>query len=114
MKMLSALATLVGIAVAIIAAFVTLPVNVPMLLVLMGLLAGLAYDMDKTVTLMVAVLVYPVAGAALGAIPEVGGYLGAILTNVGVAAAGAAATVLTRRIIDMVKGSLAALTNKSA
>ena len=114
MKKIGAIAGLLGLLVAILAAFMTMPMDAAMLMVVLGVIAGIAYDMDRMVGLMLAVLVYPIAGTTLGAIPTIGEPIGAILTNIGVVAAGAAATVLVRRVIEIVQANIGELTGKSA
>jgi len=115
MKKVVAIVGLLGILLAIVGAFdVISGVNVAMILVVVGIIVGLGYAEDQMVGLLLAVLVYPVAAAALGHIPEVGRLLGAIMSNIGTVAAGAAITVLTKRVIGIAKASVGELTGKAA
>lgn len=114
MNKLSAAAGLVGLLIAVLGAFMAIPgIDAGVAMVVLGIIAGLAYPEDRHVGLFLAVLLYPVAAAAVGGIPAVGGYLGTILGNIGMVAAGAAATALTMRVIGIVKANLAELGGKA-
>lgn len=107
---IGSLARALGILLAVVAGFVAIPgLNVVLVIVVLGLIGGLAYAADEAVRLYVAVLVLPAIGLALSNIPGIGGQLTAAATNVGLAAAGAAATVLAIRLYNMVKDALLGL-----
>lgn len=107
------LARALGIILAVIAGFVGIPgLDVALILVVLGLIAGLIYT-DETVTrLFLVLLVLPVVGAALTTIPAIGTQLGAVATNVALAAAGGAATVLAIRFYNFVKDGILGLAAK--
>jgi len=110
---IGSIARLVATLLAIIAAFVAIPaVNVGLVLVVLGLIAGLAYDGEESMRLFLVVLVLPAVGAALGTIPAVGGQLSAVATNLALAAAGVAAMVIARRVFDNSKNDVTGLTGK--
>jgi hypothetical protein len=110
-KKVAGLARLIAILLAIIAGFVAIPsFNVALILVVLGLIAGLAYDDTGAVRLFLTVLVLgPVAGA-MGAIPEIGDELGSIALNIALAAAGASATVIAIRLFDNSRADVKGLT----
>jgi len=76
--------------------------NVPLVLVVLGLLAGLAIGRDKLVMVMVAVVALPIIGAALGNLPAVGAQLNAVCGNLQLGAAGSAATALAIYLYEMI------------
>jgi hypothetical protein len=100
-KKVAGLARLLAIVLAIVAGFVAIPdIDVALILVVLGLIAGIAYDDTGAIRLFLTVLVLgPVAGA-MGAIPEIGDELGSVALNVALAAAGAAATVIAIRLFN--------------
>ncbi len=113
LKKIAGLARVLATLLAIVAAFVVIPnVNVALILVVLGLIAGLAYDVDDGGRLFLVVLVLPMVGGALGNIPQVGGQLNDLALNIALAAAGAAATVIALRIFNNSKADVTGLTAK--
>ena len=111
MNKIIALARAAAIILAVVTAFVAIAsLNVPLVLVSLGLIAGLGYGEDDMTRLVLTVLVLPFAGAALSTIPSVGAQLEGVATNLAVAIAGAVATVLAIRCFNLVKGDLSSLT----
>ena len=89
------LARALYVIIAIVAGFVALPMmNVPLVLVVLGLVAGLAMMPDKMVLAAVTVVALPMVGAALANIPAVGAQLMAVCGNLQLGVAGAFATAL--------------------
>jgi hypothetical protein len=103
------LARALGLLLALVAAFVAIPAPVPLILVLLGLAGGLAYGPEDFIRLALAVVVLPVAGAALGTIPTVGTYLAAFFGNAALVIAGALATRLVLRSYELIVGDLKSL-----
>ena len=96
------LARALAIILAIVAGFVALNMmNVPLVLVVLGLIAGLAMPEDRLVLTTVTLLALPVIGTALGNIPTVGTQLGAICANLVLAMAGALATTIAMRLYHL-------------
>jgi hypothetical protein len=115
MSKITAIVGLLGILLAIVSVFYTVPsLNLAAALVILGAIAGLSYTEDRVLGLLVAVLVYPVVALALVNIPEVGTQLGAIAANIGMLAAGVAVTVLAMRVYTIAKNSVFELIGKSA
>ena len=86
-----------GLVVAIVAAFVTIPFGSLILLVL-GLVAGWGYSADAHVRVIVSALALPVMATAFDAVPALGGYLAAIVGNIGAVAVGAALCIILMNI----------------
>lgn len=100
MDKLSALARVLGILLAIVAGFIAIPggMNIALLLVVLGLIAGLTTPDDRFVVILLYVLVLPMIGTALGNIPAIGAQLGAVCGGLALLAAGAAATGVALRL----------------
>ena len=103
------LARALAIILAIVAGFVALTMmNVPLVLVVLGLVAGLALPEERQVAAMVMVVVLPIIGIALTQIPAIGAQLNAVALNLQMATAGAVATAIAIRfyhlMIDGVMG----------
>jgi len=96
------LARAVAIVLAIVAGFVALTMmNVPLVLVVLGLIAGLAMAEERVVVTTVTLIALPIIGTALGTIPSVGAQLGAVCGNLQMAIAGALATTIAIRLYHM-------------
>ena len=92
---ISGLARSLYIVLAIVAGFVALGgMNTALVLVVLGLIAGIAMPRERLVLAMVSVLALPLIGTALGNIPSIGQQLGAVMANLQLGVAGAAATAL--------------------
>ena len=99
---IGALARAIAIVLAIVAAFVALNMmNVPLVLVALGLIAGLAMTEDRVVVSAVILIALPIVGAALGNIPTVGAQLTAICANLQLAMAGGLATTIAIRLYHL-------------
>src|SRR6476659_7688223 len=90
------LARALYVLLAIVAGFVALTMmNVPLVLVVLGLVAGLSIGTtERLMLVMVAVVALPLIGAALTHIPAIGAQLNAVCANLELGAAGSAATAL--------------------
>ena len=107
------LARALAIILAVVAGFVAIPnLDVALVLVVLGLIAGLSYDENTATRLILAVLVLPAVAVAIGTIPTIGAQLAAVAGNVALAAAGAAATLLAIRLFNLAKGDLTGLVSK--
>jgi hypothetical protein len=113
MTKLSGLARALGILLAIIAGFVAIPtLNVALVLVVLGLIAGISTPDDRFITILLYVLVLPVIGTALGNIPTIGAQLGAVANGLAVLAAGAGATCVAMRLYKIAMGDVTGLAAK--
>ena len=93
------LARALAIILAIVAGFVALTMmNVPLVLILLGLVAGLALTDDRMVLTAVVVIALPIVGTALTHLPAIGAQLNAVALNLQMAMAGALATGIAIRL----------------
>lgn len=96
------LARALAIVLAIVAGFVALNMmNVPLVLVVLGLIAGLAMPEERVLMSAVTLIALPIVGTALTHIPTIGGQLNAVALNVQMAIAGALATVIAIRLYHL-------------
>lgn len=91
-----------AIAISVIGAFMEVPYGGAILVVL-GLIAGVAVAAEDHVRVLVSALVLGTLYGVLGNIPEVGMYLAKIFGAAGTFAAGAALTIISRNIWNRYK-----------
>ena len=104
------LARALAILLAIVAGFMALNMmNVPLVLVVLGLVAGLAMTDDRLVLSTVTLIALPIIGTALTNIPTVGAQLSAVCGNLQMAIAGALATTIAIRLYHMVMDGVTGL-----
>ena len=97
------LARAIYIVLAIVAGFVALNMmNVPLVLLVLGLIAGLAMPRERMVLLAALVIALPIVGTALGQLPMVGAQLTAVAGNLQIGAAGALATAIAIMLYELV------------
>ena len=102
LKKIGGLARALAIVLAIVGGFVALTMmNLPLVLVLLGLVAGLAMPEDRLVLTTVTLIALPVIGTALGTIPAIGAQLTAVCANLVLAIAGGLATTIAMRLYHM-------------
>ena len=87
----------VAIAIAVVGAFTEIPYS-GLLLVLLGLAAGVAMAAEDHVRVLVSALVLTSLSGVLMNIPEVGSYLTSIFSAAGTFAAGAALMIVSRNV----------------
>jgi hypothetical protein len=115
LKKIGGLARAIGIILAIVAGFVALNMmNVPLVLVVLGLIAGLAMPEDRLVLTTVTLVALPIIGAALGTIPTIGAQLTAVCANLQMAMAGALATSIAMRLYHLTMDGVTGLTGAPA
>jgi hypothetical protein len=109
------LARAIAIVLAIVAGFVALNMmNVPLVLVVLGLIAGLATPEDRLVLTTVTLIALPIIGTALATIPSVGAQLAAVCGNLQLAIAGALATTIAMRLYHMTMDGVMGMTGMAA
>jgi hypothetical protein len=91
-----------AIAISVIGAFMDIP-YAGAILVVLGLVAGVAIAAEDHVRVLVSALVLGSLYGALTNIPEVGMYLAKIFGAAGIFAAGAALTIISRNIWNRYK-----------
>jgi len=109
------LARALYIVLAIIGGFVALSMmNVPLVLVVLGLIAGLSTPRDRLVLAAATVIALPIIGAALTHIPMIGAQLAAVCGNLQLGIAGAFTTAMAMYLYDMVMDGVMGLTGAGA
>ena len=109
------LARVLYILLAIVAGFVALGgLNVAMILLVLGLIAGMSMPRDRMVLAGVIVIALPIVGTALGTLPAIGAQLAAIMVNLQMALAGAMATAIAMLCYDLVMEGVTGLTGGEA
>jgi hypothetical protein len=99
----SGLARALYILLAIVAGFVALGgMNVALILVVLGLIAGLSMQKENYVPAAATAIALPIIGGALGQIPSIGAQLTAICGNLQLGIAGALATALAYTLYQLV------------
>ena len=105
------LARALAIILAIVAGFVAVGgMDVALMLVVLGLIAGLALADDRMVLNVALVIALPIVGAALTHIPTIGAQLGSVALNLQMAMAGAVATAIAIRMYHLVMDGVMGLT----
>ena len=101
-NMVSGLARTLYILLAVVAGFVALgTMNIALVLVVLGLIAGITLPVDRYVTAAVTVIALPFLGAALVNIPSIGAQLGAVCGNLQLGMAGAVVTAMVMRLYQL-------------
>jgi hypothetical protein len=108
-KKICGLARALYILLAIVAGFMALgAMNTALVLVILGLVAGIAMQKENYVPAAATAIALPILGVALGHIPAVGAQLTAVTANLQLGVAGALASalaiVLYHFVIDGVMG----------
>jgi zinc transporter ZupT len=110
----SAVARLVGIALAVVAGFMPeLGFDVGLALVVLGIVAGISMAADRYISVCATLLVLPGVASAVGMIPNIGSKLGAIAGGLALLIAGALASSIAITIFNRAKDDLTGL-GKSA
>lgn len=110
MEKVTGIAGALGAVLAVVAGFVAIPgLDIGLVLLVLGIIAGISAAQDGAIRMFLAVLVLPVIGTALGSVPAVGEQLGAVMSNLAIAAAGISATLVARRVYDMVMDAIKGL-----
>jgi hypothetical protein len=105
------LARALAILLAIVAGFVALNMmNIPLALLVLGLVAGLAMPEERVVVTTVTLIALPIIGAALTQIPTIGAQLNAVALNLQLAIAGSLATTMAIRLYHMMMDGVMGMT----
>lgn len=109
------LARAIYIVLAIVAGFVALGgLNIALVLVVLGLIAGLSMPRERLVLAMAAVIALPLIGTVLATIPAIGAQLNAVTGNLQLGIAGAAASAVAIMLYELVMEGVMGLTGGSA
>jgi len=99
---ISGLARALAIILAIVAGFMALNMmNVPLTLLVLGLIAGLAMPEDRLVLSTVTLIALPIIGTALTNIPTIGAHLNSVALNIQMALAGSLAMSIAIRVYHL-------------
>ena len=105
------LARAFAILLAIVAAFVAVNMmDVPLVLVVLGLIAGLAMTEDRVLLSTAIVIALPIIGTALTHIPTIGAQLNAVALNLQLAIAGSLATTIAIRLYHLAMDGVMGMT----
>lgn len=96
------IAAIVGILLAVVAAFVEVP-YAGVLLAIAGIVVALEIGADIQVRVIVSALAMHAFAGAFDSLPTVGHYLTGILGNIGTVLAGAALLIILRNIFNRLK-----------
>ena len=108
---ISGLARALYIVLAIVTGFVALgAMDVALVLVVLGLIAGIAMAKENYVPAAATAIALPIIGAALSHIPAIGAQLTAVATNLQMGVAGALASALALVLYKLVMGGVMGLT----
>ena len=103
----SALSRALYILLAIVAAFVAMGgMNVALILVVLGLIAGISMEKENYVAAAATAIALPIIGGALGTIPSIGAQLTAICANLQLGVAGALGSALAIILYKLVMGGV--------
>jgi hypothetical protein len=112
---ISGLARALYIVLAIVTGFVALgAMDVALVLVVLGLIAGIAMTKENYVPAAATAIALPIIGAALGHIPAIGGQLSAVATNLQMGVAGALASALALVLYKLMMAGVMGLTGAAA
>ena len=111
LKKVGGLARALYILLAIITGFVALGMmNVPLVLVVLGLIAGIAMPRERMILVAALIIAFPTVGAAVGNIPMIGARLTAVCTNLQLGAAAALASAIAIMCYELVMDGVTGLT----
>jgi|SRR5438105_1665888 len=112
----SGLARTLYVVLAIVAGFVALGgmgMDVALVLLVLGLIAGISIPDDRVVLAAATVIALPIIGTALTHIPTIGAQLNAVAGNLQVGVAGAVATAIAIRLYRLALDGVTGLTAAS-
>lgn len=108
---ISGLARSLYIILAIAAGFVAMGgLNVALVLVVLGLIAGISMPRERMVLAAATVLALPIVGTALANIPTIGAQLSAVMTNLQLGVAGALASAFAIFLYELTMEGVTGLT----
>ena len=102
LNMVSGLARTLYIILAIVAGFMALTMmNVPLVLLVLGLIAGITLPQDRYVVAGVTVIALPILATAVANLPAIGAQLAAVMGNLQMGMAGALITAMAMRLYSL-------------
>ena len=99
---ISGLARALYIMLAVVTAFVALGMmNVALVLIVLGLIAGVSMPKDRIVLAAATIIALPIVGTALTTIPTIGAQLNAMALNLQIGIAGALASAIAIQLYHL-------------
>ena len=115
MMKIGGLARALALLLAIVAGFVALGgMDVALVLLVLGLVAGLALTDDRMVLTVALLIALPIVGTALTHIPTIGAQLNAVALNLQMAMAGSVATAMAIRMYHLVMAGVMGVMSPAA
>jgi hypothetical protein len=112
---ISGLARTLYIVLALVAGFVALgKMDVALVLVVLGLIAGISMPMERMVLAGVAIIVLPVIGGALAHIPSIGAQLNAVTANLQMGMCGAMASAMAMVLYGLAMDGVMGMTGSGS
>ena len=109
------LARTLAIVLAVVAGFIALKMmDVPLVLLVLGLIAGLALAEERVLMSVVLLVALPIIGTALTHIPTIGGQLNGVALNLQMAIAGSVTTAIAIRLYHLAIDGVTGLTGSPA
>lgn len=93
---------IIGLLIAIVAAFVRIPYAME-LLAIAGIIVALNIAAEDSVRVIVSAIAIPVVAGLFNELPAVGTHVTAILTNIGYLIGGAALLMILRNVLNRLK-----------
>lgn len=111
----SGLARSLYIVLAIVAGFVALGMmNVALVLVVLGLIAGISLPRERMVLAGVCIIALPIIGTSLAHVPMIGGQLNAVTANLQLGMSGSLASALVIALYGLVMEGVTGLAGSNA
>lgn len=93
---------IIGLLIAIVAAFVKIPYAM-VLMAVAGVIVALSIATEDSVRVIVSAIALPVVAGLFNELPTVGSYITSILTNIGYVIGGAALLIILRNVVNRMK-----------
>jgi hypothetical protein len=111
LKKIGGLARALLIVLAVVAGFVAIGgINVALILVVLGLIAGLVMPRERMLLITAIVIALPTIGAALTTIPMIGTKLAAVATNIQLGSAAALASAIAIFLYELMMDGVLGVT----
>ena len=112
---ISGLARTLYIVLALVAGFVALgKMDVALVLVVLGLIAGISLPMERMVLAGVAIIALPIIGGALAHIPSIGAQLTAVTANLQMGMCGAMASAMAMVLYGLAMDGVMGMTGSGS
>ncbi|HTX05303.1 MAG TPA: hypothetical protein VMD06_05705 [Steroidobacteraceae bacterium] len=96
------IAGIIGLLIAVVAAFVRIPYAME-LMAIAGIIVALNIAAEDNVRVIVSAIAIPVVAGLFNGLPAIGTHVTSILTNLGYVIGGAALLIILRNVVNRVK-----------